>query len=145
MEPPRKFGLQSSLLEKRAERRTQIDCTSAVACGHNKHRIAIDPAVLVRAVLMRAVIVCAVIAVIMIVLSPETLFAQTPTASPTPAPAAPAEPAPAPGRPRRTRWGNPRRVRDSPVHRTGLPDYRLDRQRRYVRHPGESSDWPANT
>src|ERR1700688_1240667 len=92
MEPPGKFGLQSSLLEKRAERRTQIDCTSAVACGHNKHRIAIAPAVLVRAVLMRAVIVCAVIAVIMIVLSPETLFAQTPTASPTPAPAAPAEP-----------------------------------------------------
>src|ERR1700692_3024805 len=92
MEPPGKFGLQSSLLENRAERRTQIDCTSAVACGHNKHRIAIAPALLVRAVLMRAVIVCAVIAVIMIVLSPETLFAQTPTASPTPAPAAPAEP-----------------------------------------------------
>src|ERR1700675_1556831 len=94
MEPPRKFGLQSSLLENRADRRTQIDCTSAVACGHNKHRIAIAPAVLVRAVLMRAMIVCAVIAVIMIVLSSETLFAQTPTASPTPtpAPAAPAEP-----------------------------------------------------
>jgi hypothetical protein len=92
MEPPRKFGLQSSLLENRADRRTQIDCTSAIACGHNKHRIAIAPAVLVRAVLMRAMIVCAVIAAIMIALSSETLFAQTPTASPTPAPAAPAEP-----------------------------------------------------
>src|ERR1035438_7120487 len=85
MEPTRKLGLQSSLLENRADRRRQIDCISAVACGDNKHRIAIAPAVLVR-----AMIVCAVI--MMIVSSPETLFAQTPTASPTPAPAPSAEP-----------------------------------------------------
>ena len=86
MEPPRKLGLQSSLLENRADRRRQIDCISAVAWGDNKHRIAIALAVLVR-----AMIVCAVI-IMMIGSSPETLFAQTPTASPTPAPAPPAEP-----------------------------------------------------
>src|ERR1700686_3525528 len=75
MEPPRKLVLQSSLAERRESLRAQAERSSAAACGRSKRRIA----------MALAVFLCA-----MIGSSPETLFAQTPTASPTPAP--PAEP-----------------------------------------------------
>src|ERR1700691_4435832 len=45
----------------------------------------------------------------------------------------------------RTRRRDPRRIPDSPVHRTGLPEYRRYRQWRYVRHARESADRPAHT
>ncbi|MFZ1051544.1 MAG: hypothetical protein WAN41_12695 [Candidatus Sulfotelmatobacter sp.] len=77
MELPRKFVQQSSLLEKRASLRVQTESNSAAVWGRGKRRIAIALAALL----------CA-----MIVWSSETLFAQTPTASPTPAAAPPAEP-----------------------------------------------------
>jgi len=75
MDPSRKLALQSSLAERRACLRAQADRSSALACGPCHRRIAI----------LLAVLLCA-----MIVSSPETLFAQTPTASPNAAP--PAEP-----------------------------------------------------
>ena len=68
MELPRKFVQQSSLLEKRASLRVQTESNSAAVWGRGKRRIAIALAALL----------CA-----MIVWSSETLFAQTPTASPT--------------------------------------------------------------
>ena len=71
----------------------------------------------------------AVLLYAMIVSSPETLFGQTPTVNPTAAP--PAPPAEPDGV---TRGG----YQDSPVHRTGLPEYRRDRQRRHVRYTGKS-------
>ena len=77
MELPRKFVQQSSLLEKRVSLRVQTESNSAAVWGRSKRRIAIALAALL----------CA-----MIVWSSETLFAQTPTASPTPAAAPPAEP-----------------------------------------------------
>jgi hypothetical protein len=85
MELPRKFVQQSSSLEKRRSPRLQAEINSLAARGQNKRRIAIA----------LAVFVCATA---MIVCSSETLFAQTPTATPapvptaSPAPAAPAEP-----------------------------------------------------
>ncbi len=80
MEPPRKLVQQSSLPERRPSFAVQAKSSSiALVFGCGKRRIAIA----------RALLLCA-----MIVPSRETLFAQTPTASPapTPAPAAPAEP-----------------------------------------------------
>ena len=87
METPRKLVLQPSSLEKQASlrvcpeqsRRVQRKSSSAAPCGHSQRRIAIALAVLLGAIAM-------------IVSSSETLFAQTPTASPTPAAAPPAEP-----------------------------------------------------
>ena len=75
MAPPRKLALQSLPVERRTSPPLQAERSSAAACGHSKRQIAIALEVLL----------CA-----MIVLSTETLFAQTPAASPTPAP--PAEP-----------------------------------------------------
>jgi len=75
MEPPRKLALQSSLAQRRASQCAQSKRSSADA--NRKHRTAITLMVLL----------CT-----MIVWSSETLFAQTPTASPTPAAAPPAEP-----------------------------------------------------
>ncbi|MGB7331196.1 MAG: hypothetical protein WBD25_07410 [Terriglobales bacterium] len=85
MELPRKFVQQSSSLEKRRSLRLQAEINSLATRGQSKRRIAIA----------LAVFVCATA---MIVCSPETLFAQTPTATPapvptaSPAPVAPAEP-----------------------------------------------------
>src|SRR3984957_7047174 len=79
MKLPRKFVLQSSSLEKQRSLRLQSESNSLAAWGQSKRWTAIA----------LAVFVCAIA---MIVGSPETLFAQTPTASPTPAPVAPAEP-----------------------------------------------------
>ncbi len=86
MEPPRKLAQPSSLPERppsfatcpERSRRVQAKSNSiTLLFGCGKHRIATAMAVLL----------CA-----MIVSSRESLFAQTPTASPAPAPAAPAEP-----------------------------------------------------
>jgi hypothetical protein len=79
MQPPKKLAtrLQSSLLERWAYPTVQAERSSAVSWGYGKRRIAIALAVLLFAA---------------IVWLPETLFAQTSTASPTPAPAPPAEP-----------------------------------------------------
>jgi hypothetical protein len=75
MEPTRKLVLQSSLAQRRASQCAQSKRGSADA--NRKHRTAITLMVLL----------C-----VMIVGSSETLFAQTPAASPTPAAAPPAEP-----------------------------------------------------
>src|ERR1022692_2189090 len=75
MELPRKLVLPSSVAEIRVSRRAQLDCSSTAACGLSKRGMAIIPVVLL----------CA-----MILSLPETIFAQTPAASP--APAASAEP-----------------------------------------------------
>ena len=77
MAPPRKLVHQSSLIERPASACVHAERSSAAACGHSKRRIA----------MALAVLLCA-----MIVSSPETLFAQTPTANPTAPPAPPAEP-----------------------------------------------------
>jgi hypothetical protein len=78
MEPPRKLDQPSSLPERRPSFAAQAKSSSATSCRScDKRRIAIAGALLL----------CA-----MIVSSRETLFAQTPTASPIPAPAATAEP-----------------------------------------------------
>jgi hypothetical protein len=85
MELPRKFVQQSSSLEKRGSLGLQAEINSLAARGQSKRRTAIA----------LAAFVCATA---MIVCSPETLFAQAPTATPapvptaSPAPAAPAEP-----------------------------------------------------
>jgi hypothetical protein len=85
MELPRKFVQQSSSLEKWRSPRLQAEINSSATLGQSKRRIATA----------LAVFACATA---MIVCSPETLFAQTPTATPapvptaSPAPAAPAEP-----------------------------------------------------
>ena len=85
MERKLALGLQFSPLQNHADRRQQSDCSSTVACDHSKHRIAMAPAML-----MRAMIVC--ILMMLSMSSSETLLAQTPTASPAPTPAPPAEP-----------------------------------------------------
>ena len=128
MEPPRKFVQQSSSLEKRRSLRLQAEINSLATRGQSKRRIAIA----------LAVFVCATA---MIVCSPETLFAQTPTATPAPVPTASPAPA-APAEPDGITRGG---YQIHSVHRTRLPDYRRDRQRRYVRHTGESTDGPANS
>jgi hypothetical protein len=69
MEPPTQLVLQSSLVKR---------CSPAAAAGPGKSRTATALALLLWAA--------------MVALSPNTLFAQTPTASPTPAPAPPGEP-----------------------------------------------------
>jgi hypothetical protein len=74
MELPRKLVLQSSLAEIRVSPRAQPAWSSTAACGLSKRGMAITLVVLL---------------VAMILSLPETLFAQTPAASP--APAAPAE------------------------------------------------------
>jgi hypothetical protein len=85
MELARKFVQQSSSLEKWRFLRLQAEINSLATRGQSKRRI----------VIALAVFVCATA---MIVCSPETLFAQIPTATPapvptaSPAPAAPAEP-----------------------------------------------------
>jgi hypothetical protein len=85
MELPRKFVQQSSSLEKWRSPRLQAEINLSATRGQSKRRIATA----------LAVFACATA---MIVCSPETLFAQTPTATPapvptaSPAPAAPAEP-----------------------------------------------------
>jgi len=85
MELARKFVQQSSSLEKWRLLRLQAEINSLATRGQSKRRI----------VIALAVFVCATA---MIVCSPETLFAQIPTATPapvptaSPAPAAPAEP-----------------------------------------------------
>jgi hypothetical protein len=76
MEPTRKLVLQSSLAQRRASQCAQSRRSSADA--NSKRRTAITLMVLL----------C-----VMTVWSSETIFAQTPTASPTPAEAPPAEPA----------------------------------------------------
>jgi hypothetical protein len=77
MEPPRKLVQQSSLLEKRTSMRMSAGRSPAAVLFHSKPRMAMALAVLSYA---------------MIVSSPETLFAQTPTANPIAPPAPPAEP-----------------------------------------------------
>lgn len=85
MELPRKFVQQSSSLEKRRSLRLRAESNSLSAWGQSKGRTTIA----------LAVFICATA---MIVCSPETLFAQTPAATPvpvptaSPAPAAPTEP-----------------------------------------------------
>jgi hypothetical protein len=85
MELPRNFVQQSSSLEKRRSLRLRAESNSLSAWGQSKGRTTIA----------LAVFICATA---MIMCSPETLFAQTPTATPvpvptaSPAPAAPAEP-----------------------------------------------------
>src|SRR5580700_1214134 len=76
MAPPRKLVHQSSLIERPASACVHAERSLARACGQSKRRIAMALAVLLFA---------------MIVSSPETLFAQTPTANPTAPPAPPAE------------------------------------------------------
>jgi hypothetical protein len=73
MAPPRKLVHQSSLIERPASACVHVERSLAAACGRCKRRIA----------MALAVLLCA-----MVVSSPETLFAQTPTANPA-APAAP--------------------------------------------------------
>ncbi|HWY59817.1 MAG TPA: hypothetical protein VNZ03_35465 [Terriglobales bacterium] len=75
MGSPKELVQQPSLLEKRAS--LQRDRSSAVAWDRSKRQI----------VIALTLLVCA-----MIVSSSETLFAQTPSASPTPSPAPPTEP-----------------------------------------------------
>jgi hypothetical protein len=77
MEPPRKLVQQSSLLEKRTSMRMSAGRSPAAVLFHSKPRMAMALAVLLYAT---------------IVSSPETLFAQTPTANPIAPPAPPAEP-----------------------------------------------------
>jgi hypothetical protein len=77
MQPPKKLATRLQSLERWAYPTAQAERSSAVTWDYGKPRIAIATAVLL----------CATI-----VWSPETLFAQTSTASPTPAPAPPAEP-----------------------------------------------------
>jgi hypothetical protein len=77
MEPPRKLVQQSTLLEKRMPLSVQVESSSAAVWGRGKRLIGIALSVLLWA---------------MIVSPSETLFAQTPTASPTPSPAPPTEP-----------------------------------------------------
>jgi hypothetical protein len=77
MAPPRKLVHQSSLVERPASACVHAERSLATAFGHSKRRIA----------MALALLLCA-----MILSSSETLFAQTPTASPTPAAAPPAEP-----------------------------------------------------
>jgi hypothetical protein len=77
MEPPRKLVQQSTLLEKRMPLSVQVESSSAAVWGQGKRLIGIALSVLLWA---------------MIVSPSETLFAQTPTASPTPSPAPPTEP-----------------------------------------------------
>jgi hypothetical protein len=79
MAPPRKLVPQSSLIERPATAGVHAERSLAAACGHSKRRIA----------MALAVLLCA-----MIVSSPETLFAQTPTANPTAPPAPPPPPEP---------------------------------------------------
>jgi hypothetical protein len=86
MEPPTKFVLESSLVERRTplracaeqSRRVQAERSSPAGCRHRKRRIAIT----------LAVFLCA-----MIISSPDALFAQTPPAIPAPAPTASPTPA----------------------------------------------------
>src|ERR1700687_2905661 len=90
MEPPTKLALnlEPLLLERSASppacpkrsRRVKAERSSAVASGLGKRRTATAPAVLIWAA--------------MIASSANTLFAQTPTASPPPAPTASSTPAP---------------------------------------------------
>jgi hypothetical protein len=77
MAAPRKLVHQSSLIERPASACVHAERSLSDACGHSKRRIA----------MALALLLCA-----MILSSSETLFAQTPTASPTPAAAPPAEP-----------------------------------------------------
>jgi hypothetical protein len=77
MAPPRKLQHQSLLIERPASACVHAERSLAAFCGHSKRRTA----------MALAALLCA-----MIVSSPETLFAQTPTANPTAPPAPPAEP-----------------------------------------------------
>src|SRR5580700_8401991 len=77
MAPPRKLVHQSSLIERPASACVHAERSLSDACGLSKRRIA----------MALALLLCA-----MILSSSETLFAQTPTASPTPAAAPPAKP-----------------------------------------------------
>src|SRR5580704_14454 len=77
MAPPGKLVHQFSLSARRASQWVHAYRSFATACGRSERRIG----------MALAVLLCA-----MIVRSPETLFAQTPTANPTAPPAPPAEP-----------------------------------------------------
>ena len=77
MAAPTKLVHQSSLIDGPASACMHAERSLSNACGHSQRRIA----------MALALLLCA-----MILSSPETLFAQTPTANPTAAPAPSAEP-----------------------------------------------------
>ena len=116
---PRKLVRQSRV-EKLMSLRLQVESSSATVWGRSKRRIAIALAALL----------C----------SDDRLVIRN-----TLCPNSHRESNSVPGTAHRIRWRNCRRVPDSLLSRSRLPLYRRYRERRYVRHPGESAERSENT